>query len=92
MHKLIYYIQQLFLTFSNQPSFFSSKRIERFTIFISTLISYNVYVWKRMDQANFTASEFMIVTGGFLAYAGFNIIQGKKDPIPTPETPNIPLP
>lgn len=84
MDTIKYYIHQLILTLSNQPSFFSSKRLERFSIFISTLIAYNVYVWKRMDQANFTASEFMIVTGGFLAYAGFNIIQGKKDPIPTP--------
>lgn len=89
MSKIIYYIQQLVLTFSNQPSFFSSKRLERFSIFISTLIAYNVYVWKRMDQSNFTAAEFMIVTGGFLAYAGFNVIQGKKDPILTPETPPI---
>ena len=82
MSKIIYYIQQLILTFSNQPSFFSSKRIERFIMVMSAIIAYNVYVWKRMNEITFTASEFMIVTGGFLAYAGFNIIQGQKDTKP----------
>lgn len=79
MKTIIYYIQQLILTFSNKESLFSSKRIERFVVFASAIVSYNAYVWTRMSAATFTAAEFMIVTGGFLAYAGFNIIQGQKD-------------
>jgi len=67
------------LTFSNDKSFFSSKRIERFII-LAAMLSLTIYfVVKAINECKISAAELMIVVGTWLSYAGFNTIQIKND-------------
>lgn len=66
-------------TFTNKPTKFSSKRVERFFVFASLLLATNVFLWQSILKCNIDATDLMIVCGGWLAYAGFNILQGRKD-------------
>lgn len=66
-------------TFTSKPTRFSSKRIERFFVFASLLLATNVFLWQSILKCNIDATDLMIVCGGWLAYAGFNIVQGRKD-------------
>jgi len=72
-------VYEWLLTFSNRKSFFSSKRIERFVIFVTMLIATIVYLWKAISACTIGATDFMIVISGWLAFAGFNTIQIRKD-------------
>jgi hypothetical protein len=74
-----WFFKELLLTLSNQKSFFSSKKIERFFAFGTMLLSANVYLWYHIFQCTLTSTDLMIVVGGFLGYAGFSIIQSRKD-------------
>lgn len=74
--KLINYFLD---TLTNKPSRFSSKRIERFAVFTSMLIATDIYLVMAIFKCSISATDLMIVCGGWLAYAGFNIIQGRKD-------------
>jgi hypothetical protein len=68
---------ELIKTFSNRPSFLSSKRIERFVVFttmLSLTISYIILHIKTIG-----ATDFILVVGTWMAYAGFNIIQNRRD-------------
>lgn len=66
-------------TFSNKPSFISSKRLERFAVF-TTMLSCSIYfLIKAITSCSITATDLMIVIVGWLSYAGFNTIQGRKD-------------
>lgn len=66
-------------TFSNSSSFLSSKRIERFLVFITMLGASAVFLFKNIFSCGIDSTGLMIVVAGWLGYAGFNIIQGKKD-------------
>jgi len=66
-------------TFSNEKSFLSSKRIERFSIFGVMLVSTAYYLWNNITKCEFPASELMIVVAGWMGYSGFSIVQGRKD-------------
>lgn len=71
LDKIKYLIREFILTFSNKPSLFASKRIERCIAFIlvSILVCFFIY-HKRND---------MIIITPLLAYAGFNTMQISKD-------------
>jgi small neutral amino acid transporter SnatA (MarC family) len=66
-------------TFTNKQSKYSSKRIERFAVFTSMLIATDIYLVMAIFKCSISATDLMIVCGGWLAYAGFNIVQGRKD-------------
>jgi len=68
---------QLYLTFSEQPSVLSSKKIERFIVFSVMLGNTIVYLGKNMKTMD--ATSFMIVIGGWLGYAGYNTLLNFKD-------------
>ena len=70
-------IMELIKTFSNEESFFSSKRIERCLVFLTMLTLTVVYVLK--NEFKISSAELMIIVGGWLGYAGFNTVQIKKD-------------
>ena len=71
--------QELLATFSSKESFFSSKRIERFATFVIMLGSTTAWLAENIYKSKLSAGDLMIVVGGWLAYAGFNVIQGQKD-------------
>jgi len=66
-------------TFTNKQSRYSSKRFERFAVFVSMLIATDIYLVMAIFKCSISATDLMIVCGGWLAYAGFNIVQGRKD-------------
>ena len=66
-------------TFTNKKSRYSSKRFERFAVFVSMLIATDIYLVMAIFKCSISATDLMIVCGGWLAYAGFNIVQGRKD-------------
>ena len=73
-------------TFSNKPSFVSSKRIERFAVFTTMLICTVYFLVKAITSCSINATDLMIVVVGWLGYAGFNTIQGRKDHQQTDKT------
>lgn len=72
-------IKEFLHTFTNKPSRFSSKRIERFAVFTSMLLATDIFLVMTIFKCSISATDLMIVCGGWLAYAGFNIVQGRKD-------------
>lgn len=75
----INYFYELLLTVSNKKSFFSSKRLERFFGYSSMLLTTIVWLWYHIFKCTLTATDLMMVVGIWLTYAGFNIIQTRKD-------------
>lgn len=75
-------ITELVKTYSNQPSFFASKRIERSLLFISALGLTIQYV--RCHKFTMTSGDLMLIVGGLFIYAGYNtnvMRKEKKDEI-----------
>jgi hypothetical protein len=72
-------IKEWLLTFSNQPSSLSSKRLERFAVFTTMLGLTIGFTINAIFKCSISAAEIMIIVAGWLGYAGFNTIQIKKD-------------
>jgi hypothetical protein len=79
--KPIEIIQEWVKTFSNKPSFLSSKRIERFFTFIIMLAATTYYLFKGVYNWEISSTDLMLIVAGWLGFAGFNVIQGRKDNI-----------
>lgn len=77
--RIMKLLSELLLTFSNKKSQLSSKRIERFAVFTSMLLATDTFLVMAIFKCSISATDLMIVCGGWLAYAGFNIVQGRKD-------------
>lgn len=76
MNKLI---EELINTFSNKPSFLSSKRIERFSVFTLMLLATTTWLCMGIFKCNLSATDLVLVVSVWLGYAGFNTVQIKKD-------------
>jgi hypothetical protein len=70
-------VKELLLTFSNQTSRYSSKKIERFIVFINALVIANSWFYSHIYKA--TVSDVILLTGALLAYGGWNTAQIRKD-------------
>lgn len=66
-------------TFSNKPSFLSSKRIERFFTFTIMLAASTYYLFKGVYNWEISSTDLMVIVAAWLGFAGFNVIQGRKD-------------
>jgi len=73
------FLHEFLMTFSNNKSLFSSKRIERFAIFLTMLVASGMFLFKGVLSEKLSAGDLMIVVVGWLGYAGFNTIQGKSN-------------
>jgi hypothetical protein len=71
------YVYEWLLTFSNKPSFFSSKRLERAFLINTALILICFYVYHTRNEL--TAFEFMVIITPLFGYAGFNTVRISKD-------------
>lgn len=67
------------LTFSNKKGFFASKKLERFFILASMLILTDIFLLKAILQCSISSTDLMIVVVGWLGYAGFGMVQNRKD-------------
>jgi putative ribosome biogenesis GTPase RsgA len=71
------YLQELILTFSNKSSLLSSKKIERFIVFLTFLIVTIIFVTKKIDSL--TTTEFLEILAVWLGYGGYNSFMNYKD-------------
>ena len=69
--------KELLMTFSNQKSLISSKKVERFLVFIVFIGLTIFYVVKNIEEMH--ATEFIEVIGIWLAYGGYNSFMNFKD-------------
>lgn len=77
--KIKWIFNEILNTFSNKKSFLSSKRIERFLIFMVMLILTVIFITKSIIACTLGATDFVIIVGTWLGYGGFNTLQIKKD-------------
>lgn len=79
--------------YSNQPSFFSKKRVNEGVAFYSAVITDLYYVWSHMTTI--ASSEALCHFGGLAALAGYHlneIQKEKRDLLPPSNDPNPPQP
>jgi len=69
--------KELLLTFSSEKSRFSSKKIERFIIFVFFLTMTAIYMI--MNIRTMEAWDFVEITALWLGFAGFNSIMTHRD-------------
>lgn len=68
---------ELIKTFSNQPSFFSSKKIERSLLFTSALVMVIVYFGYHVKIMG--SGDLTLIVGALFAYAGYSMNMTRKD-------------
>lgn len=64
-------------TFSNEPSYFSSKRIERALLFLSALAMANRWFWTHVSNLGY--AEAIAYWSALLAFAGYTMHQTQKE-------------
>jgi hypothetical protein len=72
-------IREWLLTFSDKKSWLSSKRLERFALFVVALGASAYFLFKGIYNWEITSTDLIIVTATLFGYAGFATIQGKKN-------------
>jgi len=72
-------IREWLLTFSDKKSWLSSKRLERFALFVVALCASAYFLFKGIYNWEITSTDLIIVTATLFGYAGFATIQGKKN-------------
>lgn len=71
------YLKEFLMTFSSQPSLFSSKKIERFIAFFVMLVISIIYLSKNMGVIK--PLEFVEIVSLWLAYGGYNSAMNLRD-------------
>jgi hypothetical protein len=79
MNNIKELIREWLLTFSDKKSWLSSKRLERFALFVVALGASAYFLFKGIYNWEITSTDLIIVTATLFGYAGFATIQGKKD-------------
>lgn len=86
--RFLWHLKELNKTFSNQPSYYSSKRIERAILFVNAIVIFDYYIWLHRNELTFMeACEAFAIN---LLYAGFLVKQIKSDVKPEPEKKDEP--
>jgi hypothetical protein len=75
--RKINYWREFVMTFSNQKSLFSSKKMERFVVFWTFLSLTVYYIVKNIHEMD--SLEFIEVIGLWLAYGGYNSMLNLRD-------------
>lgn len=79
MNNIKELIREWLLTFSDKKSWLSSKRLERFALFVVALGASAYFLFKGIYNWEITSTDLIIVTATLFGYAGFATIQGKKN-------------
>ncbi len=66
--RIKWHLKELNKTFSNQPSYYSSKRIERMIIFLNALIIFDIMMWWLLHKDKIDA---MTAIATFVTQMGF---------------------
>jgi len=90
-NKLSWFVCELVMTFSNKPSFFASKRIERFALFV---LVYGIIVgFVKRNWDKLTTDQMLMIVGTLLVAGGWNTVQIRKDrqaDLPVTDTKKLP--
>ena len=70
-------IHELVLTFSSRPSLLSSKKLERFVLFINSLVLVNYYFFSKI--ATLSTTEMVTIVAMLFGYAGYSTYRTYKD-------------
>ena len=76
-NRFLWHLKELNKTLSNEPGYYSSKRLERLVLFVSANVIVDYYVWEHHDTM--TTSDVLLVFGAKMVYAGFQVKQIQKD-------------
>jgi uncharacterized membrane protein len=76
-NRFLWHLKELNKTLSNEPSYYSSKRLERLVLFVSANLIVDYYVWEHHSEM--TTSDILLVFGAKMVYAGFQVKQIQKD-------------
>lgn len=75
--KIKWFFSELLKMWSDQPSFFSKKRIESSMIFMAVLVTYLVYCYENFNVM--TATDFTIISGAMMVYGGYTVSQIQRE-------------
>lgn len=76
-NRLLWHLKELNKTLSNEPSHYSSKRLERLFLFLSANLVVDYYVWEHHQEM--TTTDILLVFTAKMVYAGFQVKQIQKD-------------
>ena len=77
MKNLKWFFSELLKMWSNEPSYFSKKRVESSIVFVSVMVT---YVWFCIvNFYNMSAADFTIVSGAMMVYGGYTVTQIQKE-------------
>jgi acyl carrier protein phosphodiesterase len=75
--RIKWHIKEFSKTFSNEPSYYSTKRIERFFLFLNGIVIFDAYIYTHWSSITFDqALEAFIVN---LAYAGYLLTKAQTE-------------
>lgn len=77
--RLKWHIKEINKTLSNEPSHYSSKRLERLVLFLSANVMLNVITYSLLHQGKISAAEAVLIYGAQMVYAGYQTNQIRKD-------------
>lgn len=77
--KIKWRIAEIEKTFSNQPSFYASKRFERALIFINALVLLDVMTIKLLCEGHIDYVAATTIFAAQMCYAGYQTVQIRKD-------------
>lgn len=75
--KDIGFFEEVIMTFSNNKSLLSSKKIERFIVFNSFLVLSIYYIFINIDEID--TRSFIEIIGVWLFYGGYNSFMSLRD-------------
>lgn len=78
-NRLKWHLKEIDKTFSNQPSHYSSKRIERWILFISANVSLQIGFFYLLYNDKINPAEAVMIYAAQMVYAGFQTKQISKD-------------
>ena len=76
-NRFLWHLKELNKTFSNEPSYYSAKRLERFALFLLANFSLEWYIWEHHAELN--TNDILLIYGARMVYAGFVTKQTQKD-------------
>jgi len=77
--RLKWHLKELRKTLSNEPSAYSSKRIERLIIFLNACVTLDIIIFWLIHKDKIGAAEATLIYGTQMIYAGYQTKQIQKD-------------
>lgn len=78
-NRLLWHLKEINKTFSNEPSYYSAKRIMEFILFTNAIVLFDWYVISHFDKLTFAEiCEAFMLNLGYAGYVRFNTQREKK--------------